>query len=249
MDAPVVPLTVAFVAGLVSFLSPCVLPIVPSYVTFITGMSLDELTGEDVAVRDGARRAILVHGTLFVFGFSAVNIALGVGASFIGSLFFFASEWLARIGGALLIVFGLYLLGAVRIPSLNREWRLHLGDQPLGYLGTVMVGVTFAAAWTPCTGPVLGSIMTLAGSTGSIGQGVGLLAVYSLGLAVPFMLAAIFLQRFIGGLRQIGPWLPWVSRVSGSLLLVIGILLVSGSFTLLTAVLNDITPAFIRDRL
>lgn len=241
-------LAVAFAAGLLSFLSPCVLPLIPSYVTFITGMSLDDLTVTE-GPRGERRRTVLVHGILFVAGFTLVFVALGASATFLGSLFAFASRWVERVGGVLLIVFGLYLLGVLRLPGAAREWRVHLGDKPLGYLGTVLVGVTFGAGWTPCIGPVLGGILTLAATSGSVGSGVGLLLVYSLGLAIPFLAAALLLDRFLGGMKRFRRWLPWVSRVSGLLLLILGILLLTGSFTTLSGVLSRWTPDFLVDRL
>jgi cytochrome c-type biogenesis protein len=246
MEVGGIGLAVAFAAGLLSFLSPCVLPLIPSYVTFITGMSLDELTGADQE-RERARRAILVHGSLFVLGFTTVFVILGASATFLGSLFFYASGWLERIGGVLLILFGLYLVGALRLPGASREWRVHLANKPLGYLGTVMVGITFGAGWTPCIGPVLGGILTLAATSGSVTGGMALLLVYSAGLAVPFLLAALLMERFLGNMKRVGPWLPWVSRVSGGLLLVLGILMVTGSFTQLTAILARWTPAFLME--
>jgi cytochrome c-type biogenesis protein len=239
-------LAIAFTAGLLSFLSPCVLPLIPSYVTFITGMSLDELTEGE---RSRTRRAVLVHGSLFVLGFTIVFVILGASATFLGSLFAYASRWVERIGGALLIVFGLYLIGLLRLPGAAREWRVHLADKPLGYLGTVAVGVTFGAGWTPCIGPVLGGILTLAATRGSVGDGVGLLLVYSMGLAIPFLLAALLLERFLGSVRRIGPWLPWVSRASGAMLLVVGVLLLTGSFATLSAMLASWTPDFLLDRM
>ncbi len=238
----------AFAGGLVSFLSPCVLPLIPSYVTFITGMSLDELTGEN-AERERARRAVLVHGLLFIAGFTLVFVIMGASATFLGSLFRYASGWMERIGGGLLILFGLYLLGALRIPGADREWRVHLGDKPLGYFGTVLVGVTFAAGWTPCIGPVLGSILALASTSESVTGGMALLFVYSAGLAVPFLLAALLLQHFIGNMKRIGPWLPWVSRISGALLLILGLLMVTGRFSMLTAMMMNWTPQFLIDRM
>jgi cytochrome c-type biogenesis protein len=246
MEVGGIGLAVAFAAGLLSFLSPCVLPLIPSYVTFITGMSLDELTGADQE-RERARRAILVHGSLFVLGFTTVFVILGASATFLGSLFFYASGWLERIGGVLLILFGLYLVGALRLPGVSREWRVHLANKPLGYLGTVMVGITFGAGWTPCIGPVLGGILPLAATTGSVAGGMGLLLVYSAGLAVPFLLAALLMERFLGNMKRVGPWLPWASRISGGLLLVLGILMVTGSFTQLTAILARWTPAFLME--
>lgn len=248
MEVQSVGLVVAFAAGLLSFLSPCVLPLIPSYVTFITGMSLDELTAEDAA-RDRARRAVLVHGLLFIAGFTLVFVLMGASATFLGSLLRYASGWVERVGGVILIAFGLYLLGVLRLPGADREWRVHLGEKPVGYLGTVLVGITFAAGWTPCIGPVLSGILALASTTGSVASGVGLLFVYSAGLAVPFLLAALLLQRFMGSMRRIGPWLPWISRISGGLLVALGILMVTGNFTTLTALLSNWTPEFLFERL
>lgn len=237
-------LAVAFIAGLLSFLSPCVLPLIPSYVTFITGMTLDELT-----TQERNRRRVLVHGILFIAGFTLVFVTLGASATFLGSLFNYASRWVERVGGVLLIVFGLYLLGALRLPGATREWRMHLSDKPLGYLGTVLVGITFGAGWTPCIGPILGGILTMAATRASVGEGVGLLLVYSAGLAIPFLAAALLLDRFLGGARRIGPWFPWISRFSGALLIVVGIMMVTGTFTLLSAMLSGWTPDALRDRL
>jgi cytochrome c-type biogenesis protein len=248
MEVQSVGLLVAFAAGLLSFLSPCVLPLIPSYVTFITGMSLDELTTED-SERERARRAVLVHGLLFIAGFTLVFVIMGASATFLGSLFRYASGWVERVGGVLLIAFGLYLLGVLRMPGADREWRVHFGNKPLGYFGTVLVGVTFAAGWTPCIGPVLGGILALASTTGSVSSGVGLLFVYSAGLAVPFLLAALLLQRFMGNMGRIGRWLPWVNRISGALLLILGILLLTGSFTALTAMMSGWTPDFLLERM
>lgn len=243
MEIQGVGLAVAFAAGLLSFLSPCVLPLIPSYVTFVTGMSLDELTAD--RDRSRARRAVLVHGSLFVLGFTIVFVALGASATFLGSLFAYASRWVERIGGVLLIVFGLYLLGLLRLPGATREWRVHLANKPLGYLGTVLVGITFGAGWTPCIGPVLGGILTLAATRGSVGDGVALLLVYSLGLAIPFLIAALLMERFLASSRRIGPWLPWLSRISGALLLALGVLMLSGSFTRLTSIMARWTPDFL----
>lgn len=240
-------LVVAFAAGFLSFLSPCVLPLIPSYVTFITGMSLDDLTQRAEGSR--RRRTVLVHGSLFVLGFTLVFVLFGASATFLGSLFFFARRWIEIGGGALLILFGFYLIGALRIPGMSREWRMHLGDKPLGYLGTVLVGVAFGAGWTPCVGPVLSGILMLAATSGSLGDGMGLLLVYSAGLAIPFLAAALLLDRFLGGMRRMGPWFPWVSRISGALLIILGLLLLTGAFTTLSSMLMRWTPDFLVERL
>lgn len=245
MEVQALGLTVAFAAGLLSFLSPCVLPLVPSYATFITGMSLEDLARGSTR----ARRTVMVHGALFVLGFSLVFIAFGASASLIGSMFAFYRGWIERIGGILLIVFGLYLLGVLRLPGAQREFRLQLSNKPVGYAGTALVGIAFGAGWTPCIGPVLGGILTLAGTTGSVGQGMGLLSAYSLGLALPFMLATVALDQFLIRFKRFRHLLPWVSRASGALLILVGTLLLTGAFTTLSAMLIRFTPTFLIERL
>lgn len=245
MESQSLGLFVAFSAGLLSFLSPCVLPLVPSYATFITGMSLDEMETEEAR----ARRTALVHGLLFVAGFTAVFLALGASATFLGGLMRYASTWVERIGGALLVLFGAYLLGILRLPGAGREWRMHLAEKPAGYLGTVLVGVTFGAGWTPCIGPVLGGILTLAATRGSVGQGVGLLAVYSAGLAIPFIASTLLIQRFLTAFRRMRAWLPWINRVSGALLVAMGLLMLTGRFSWLSAQLAGWTPHWLSGRL
>jgi cytochrome c-type biogenesis protein len=246
MQTQTVSLLVAFSAGLLSFLSPCVLPLVPSYATFITGMTLDEL---QEAGRARERRPMLVHGLLFVLGFSAVFLALGASATFLGSLLRYASRGMQAVGGGLLVLFGLYLLGVLRLPGAGREWRLHLAEKPVGYLGTVLVGVTFGAGWTPCIGPVLGGILTLAAARGSMGEGVGLLAAYSAGLALPFLASTVLLDWFLHSFRRIRPLLPWINRASGAMLLLVGILMLTGSFTTLSALTASWTPEWLTRRL
>src|ERR671933_868144 len=187
-------LLIAFTAGLLSFLSPCVLPLIPSYVTFITGMSLEEA--------QGARRTALVHSLLFIAGFTVIFLALGATASVLGRALLAMREWISRLGGALIIVFGLYLLGVFNIQTLGQERRVHLANKPMGYLGTVLVGVAFGAGWTPCIGPILGSILIYTSSTADLGRGLLLLAAYSLGLAIPFVAAALAVNRFIAAFAR-----------------------------------------------
>ena len=246
MESQSLGLLVAFSAGLLSFLSPCVLPLVPSYATFITGMSLDEL---QQAEERRARRAVMIHGVLFVAGFTAVFLLLGASATFLGGLMNYASRWVERVGGVLLILFGLYLIGLFRLPGAGREWRMHLAEKPVGYLGTVLVGVTFGAGWTPCIGPVLGGILTLAATTGSMGEGMGLLAVYSAGLAIPFLLSTLLIGHFMGAFARMRRWLPWINRISGLLLLGLGFLLLTGEFSRLAAALAGWTPAWLSSRI
>ncbi len=248
MEGSSISFAVAFVSGLLSFLSPCVLPLIPSYASFITGMGLDELT--DASGRSAHDRGrMFTHGALFVLGFSAVFVALGASATALGAAFQRSSPWIERVGGVLLVLFGLVLLGVVRPPGAGRDWRFHLSDRPAGYAGTVLVGVAFGAGWTPCIGPVLGGILTLAATTSSVGEGTALLATYSAGLAIPFVLATLALDRFLAAFARFRGWLPWVNRVAGALLIAVGLLLLTGRFTVLSAMFADWTPDFLLDRL
>jgi cytochrome c-type biogenesis protein len=149
----------------------------------------------------------------------------------------------------LLILFGIYLLGIVRPLFLMREWRVELARKPLGYFGSGLVGVTFGAAWTPCIGPILGGILTLAATSAGLVQGMGLLAVYALGLAIPFLVTALALDRFLGWFQRFRPYIVWVDRIAGAMLIVLGILLVTDSFTVLAGYLQGLTPGFLRQRL
>ena len=234
---------VALLAGILSFLSPCVLPLVPSYLSFVTGMSLEDLQqGVD-------RRATLIHSLLFVAGFSIIFITLGASASFLGVFLRYYEVWIARIGGALIIVLGLHLTGIFRIAPLMRERRVQVNDKPAGYVGTIGVGAAFGAGWTPCIGPVLGAILTLAGTEESVGAGVGLLSVYSLGLAIPFLISALALDLFLNTFSRFRRLLPLVEKASGVMLIVLGLLLVTGSFTILSSYLIRFTPDWVLQRI
>ena len=236
-----VSLAVALAAGLLSFLSPCVLPLIPSYVGFLTGMSVEELQ-----VRRGTA---LLHALWFVAGFSFIFVALGATASALGGLLREYQQWIGRAGGVLVILFGLYLLGILRPAFLMRERRLQLSRKPLGYLGSAFVGVAFGAAWTPCVGPMLGAIFTLAATRTGVREGMVLLGVYALGLAVPFLITAVALDRFLGWFQRFRPYIVWVDRVAGVLLIALGLLLVTDRFTLLAGYLQGLTPEFLRSRL
>lgn len=232
---------VAFFAGLLSFLSPCVLPLIPSYVTFITGMSLDEV--------QSARRAALVHSLLFITGFTMVFMALGASASALGHVMLHAKEWIARVGGVLIILFGLFMLGVFNVGWFSQERRVHFAGKPAGYLGTVLVGIAFAAGWTPCIGPILGSILVVTSSTADLGKGLALLFAYSMGLAVPFVIAALAVDRFIAWFAKYKGMMLWVNRIGGVILIAIGLLLVTNYFTLIASYLQALTPEFIRQRI
>jgi cytochrome c-type biogenesis protein len=232
---------IAFAAGLLSFLSPCVLPLIPSYVTFVTGLSLEDVPR--------ARRVALVHSLLFVLGFSIIFLALGATATTLGRMLGYNREWVGRVGGVLVIVLGLYLLGAFNIGFFSQERRLHIASKPLGYLGTVFVGMAFAAGWTPCIGPILGAVLTYTASSADLNRGLVLLSAYSLGLAVPFVLAALMVDRFIGLFKRYRGAMIWTSRISGVLLIAVGILMLTDTMRLLSQWLNPYTPEFLRSRL
>ena len=234
-------LFVAFAAGLLSFLSPCVLPLVPSYIGFLTGMSLPELSGR--------RRAALAHALLFVAGFSVVFVLLGASATALGRALNYYQQWLQRIGGLLIIGFGLVCLGVIRLGFLSRERRVQVGHRPVGYLGSALVGMAFGAGWTPCIGPVLGAILGLAATARDLSRGMLLLAAYSAGLAVPFLLAAVALDSFLDWFQRFRRYLPWVMRVSGVLLIFVGVLMATGEFTRLAGWLQQFTPDVVREKI
>ncbi len=234
-------IAVAFAAGLLSFLSPCVLPLVPSYVGFLTGMSLPEMGGR--------RRVALLHALLFVAGFSLVFILLGASATALGRALNYYQVWIQRLGGVLIIGFGLVCLGVIKSDWLTQERRVHLEHKPVGYLGSALVGMAFGAGWTPCIGPVLGAILGLAATSADLSRGVLLLAVYSAGLAVPFLIAALAVERFLDWFQRFRKYLPWVMRVSGALLVLVGVLLLTGEFTRLAGWLQTFTPDVLRGQI
>src|SRR3989475_1237311 len=204
-----------------------------------------------MSVEEAERRrgTALLHGLWFVAGFSVVFVLLGAGASAVGNLLRDYQVWLGRVGGVLLILFGLYLLGILRPAFLMRERRIELARKPIGYFGSGVVGFTFGAAWTPCIGPILGGILTLAATQTGLARGVTLLAVYAAGLAVPFLVTALALDRFLIWFQRFRPYIVWVDRIAGALLIVLGILLVTDNFTLLAGYLQSLTPDSLRRRL
>lgn len=226
----------AFFAGLVSFLSPCVLPIVPSYLAFVSGLTLGELRDHPTPQ---VRRSAALHSILFVAGFSAVFMTLGLVATAAGATIAAALPWLNRLGGAVLVVFGLVVAGVVQIPALARERRVELSSRPAGVLGSVAVGVAFGAGWTPCIGPILGSILLYAGLETTMVQGTALLGVYALGLGVPFVATSVGLNWFLASSAWARRWMIPMQRVAGTVLVVIGVLMVTGHFASMTAFLAD----------
>jgi len=237
-DTPSLGILVAFVGGLLSFLSPCVLPLVPSYLGFVTGFTYNEMTGR--------RRIAMLHAALFVLGFTLVFMLFGASATALGRVLKYYSIWFQRIGGALIILFGLYCLGILKLAFLDQDARVHLDRKPVGYLGSVLVGMAFAAGWTPCIGPILGAILGLAATEASLSKGMLLLGAYSFGLAVPFLLAAYAVESFLDWFQRFRRYLPWVQRVSGVILVVVGFLMATGQFTRLAGWLQGLTPGFLR---
>ena len=234
-------IAIAFTAGLLSFLSPCVLPLVPSYVTFITGLSVEDVTK--------SRRLAVVHALLFIAGFTMIFMLLGAGATTLGFVVKQQRVWLARIGGLPIFVFGLYLLGVLNIGAFARERRVHLADKPVGYLGSVLVGIAFGAGWSPCIGPILGAILTYTASEADLQRGMVLLLSYSMGLAVPFLAAAFAVDWFLKVFAKFKGYLGYVQKVAGVLLIAVGLLMVTNYFTILATALQALTPEFIRSRI
>ncbi|HSQ60003.1 MAG TPA: cytochrome c biogenesis protein CcdA [Acidobacteriota bacterium] len=238
---PEVSLLAAFLAGVVSFLSPCVLPLVPSYVTFITGVSFDELTAEDKTGR--VRRLTILHSIAFIVGFSIVFISLGATATAAGRFLREYQDLLRQVGGVLIILFGLYLTGLLPIAALSREAKFRMTSKPLGLLGSVLVGITFAAGWTPCIGPILASILLYASTAEKAGTGVLLLSIYSLGLGVPFFLASLGMNTFLAASRKLRASLRIIEIVSGVILIAFGVALVTNLFRHFVAFLSRFLPA------
>ncbi|MEK7401357.1 MAG: cytochrome c biogenesis protein CcdA [Gemmatimonadota bacterium] len=232
---------VAFGAGLLSFLSPCVLPLIPSYVTFVTGLSLEDV--------QKSRHIALIHALLFILGFTLVFLAMGATATALGRMLGYNRDWVGRVGGVVVIVLGLYLLGAFNFSLLARERRVHIATKPLGYLGSVFVGMAFAAGWTPCIGPILGAVLTYTASSADLNHGLALLLAYSAGLAVPFLLAALLMDRFVAVLARYRGAMMWSSRVAGAMLVIVGVLMATDTLRVLTQWLSGMTPEFIRARL
>src|SRR5581483_6864357 len=215
---PQTSLMAAFLAGLLSFVSPCVLPLVPSYVTYITGLSLDQLS--DSVERHWQRRAIVLNSLLFITGFSIVFIAFGASASLIGQVLTSYQRRLRQAGGVLIILFGLHLLGILKLRFLMTERRLHLRSRPTGYIGSLLIGATFAAGWTPCVGPVLGTMLLYASTTDTLADGVTLLTFYSFGLGLPLFATALGVDRFLTYVKRVRSYLRLVSIISGVFLIV-----------------------------
>lgn len=234
----------AFVAGLLSFISPCVLPLVPVYLGYLSGSTI---TGDNPP----PRRLVFSHALLFVGGFTFIFVVVfGVPAGFLGGLLGTFSQYLVWIGGILLIVFGLHTLGVVTIPVFNLQKRMEYGqDQAPSYARSALIGMSFAAGWTPCIGPLLGAILTLAIQGQNVGQAMFYLLVYSMGLAIPFLISAWLLTGVTSRLRMLHRHMELIERMSGAFMVIVGLLLVTGTMTILNTYANRIVPAWLLDNL
>ena len=219
----------AFLAGLISFVSPCVLPLVPPYLCYLAGVSLDQLTGD--APTDVKRRTVFFSSLTFVLGFSTVFIALGAGASAIGQFVRSYMDILSVVGGIIIIIMGLHFLGVFRIGLLHRQARMEVKNHKVGPAGSYLMGLAFGFGWTPCIGPVLSVILGVAGTRDTVGAGALLLAVYSLGLGIPFIAAGLFAGPFMRWMKRYRGHLGMVEKAMGGLLVVTGILFVTGHIT------------------
>jgi len=218
--------TAAFLAGLLSFFSPCILPLIPAYFTFITGFSLEELTGEKS--NTAIRNRVILSTIFYVLGFSSVFILMGASASFLGGMIDTYKDFIRIIGGILIIILGIHLTGIVRIPVLDYEKRLHFNKKPFHFLGTFVIGMAFGAGWSPCIGPLLGSILIIAGSQETVWQGIVLLSIYSVGLAIPFIIISIFINLFLGFVNKASRLMKFMNPAAGTLLILVGLLLITG---------------------
>jgi cytochrome c-type biogenesis protein len=219
----------ALVGGLLSFLSPCVLPLVPPYLAYLAGTSMDDITGEG-ALRAGVTGRLTRTAVVFVLGFTTVFVALGATASALSAVVTDNAGLLSRIAGAVIVVFGLHFIGVVRIPLLYREARINVAGRPAGLIGAYLMGLAFAFGWTPCVGPVLAAILTVAADKGSIGSGAALLTVYSAGLGLPFIVAALGARPFLGFMRRFRAHMRKVEIAMGALLIATGAMMLAGTF-------------------
>src|SRR5262245_35225107 len=235
-----VTLAAAFGAGFLSFLSPCVLPLIPGYISFVSGVSLDEM--KDGSAPAARRKQVLIASLAFVLGFSVVFVALGASATAIGRFLFDKLPLLAKIAGAVVIIFGLHTMGVFRLGFLEREKRVHADRKPAGPFGAFLVGIAFAFGWTPCIGPILAGIIAIAASKNTVSQGVLLLAVYSAGLGIPFLLTSMALSRFFSFTSKIRKHYHTIEMVSGALLVTIGLLIFTGQLTVIVRYLQPYLP-------
>jgi len=222
-----VSLLAAFGAGLISFVSPCVLPLVPGYISFVSGVSLESLREEGRA--SGSITKVILNCLLFILGFSVVFVSLGASATFIGQYLIERAMVLSRIAGVVVIIFGFVIMGVLKIPFLQFERRFHAQNKPMGFLGSFLIGLAFAFGWTPCIGPILGAILAYASTKETVREGIYLLSAYSLGLGLPFLVTGLAMNTFLGFSKSVRPHFRKIQVVSGILLVLVGILILTGS--------------------
>lgn len=229
----------AFLGGILSFLSPCVLPLIPSYVSYITGISFEDFKAGDKAHAKHIRLVTLINSSAFILGFSTVFILLGISSSFLGKYLAFYYDQIRIVGGIIIIFFGLYVMGVIKLNFLSADHRVHLKHKPRGYFGSFIVGLTFGAGWTPCIGPILGTILLVAGTSGSVMYGFKLLVVYSLGLAIPFLATSLAMSFFLSHFSGIQKYMRAIMILSGLLLISFGVLLLADKVYLLLGAVPD----------
>lgn len=234
-------LLAALTAGLISFISPCVLPVVPAYLSFVSGMSIDEMKATGGA-SSASRMRLFLNCLAFVAGFSTVFIMLGASATVVGGFLNQNAKILSKVAGVIIIVFGLHTMGVFKLPFLNYEKRFHQNQKSAGLIGSFLVGLAFAFGWTPCIGPILGAILGVAASSESVGQGILLLSVYSLGLGIPFLLAGLFVESFFrlsGGIKK---QFHLIEKVSGFFMIAVGVMIFFNLFTQLSSWVSQLFP-------
>ncbi len=227
---------IAFISGIFSFISPCILPLIPSYITYITGISFKELV--DLRSKTKLRWLAILHSFFFILGFSTIFILMGASATYLGQLFAQYQYWIMRVGGILIIILGIHFTGIINIPFLQIEKRFELKRKPLGYLGSFIVGVVFAAGWTPCIGPILSTILLYASTSQNFSTGILLLATYSLGLGIPFFLSSLAFNSFLTAFEKVKRYMGVVTLICGIFLIFIGILLLTDTFRGISNYLN-----------
>jgi cytochrome c-type biogenesis protein len=227
---------IAFTAGFLSFVSPCVLPLVPSYITYVTGASFKELT--DAEAKSRLRWITMFHSLLFITGFSLVFILMGASASYLGQLLAQYQYWIMKGGGVLIILLGIHFTGIINLPFLQIEKRFEMRKKPLGYVGSLLVGVVFAAGWTPCIGPILSTILIYASTSKNFTTGILLLSYYSIGLGIPFFLSSLAFNSFLSAFDKIKRYMRVINIVSGLFLIGIGILFLTDTFKEINSYLN-----------
>ncbi|MEI6155478.1 MAG: cytochrome c biogenesis protein CcdA [Deltaproteobacteria bacterium] len=231
---------IAFGSGILSFFSPCVLPLIPSYLIFISGISVDNY---NEVLSSKYRKNVLIHSIAFVLGFSFVFMTLGFSSSLIGNILSSYQTYIMKAGGLILIVMGLFYLNIIKIPILNREKVIQLKEKPIGIFGSFIVGITFSLGWTPCIGPALSSILIIASTAENVFKGVYLLGLYSLGMAIPFLISSLLCNKLLGFLKRYGHLVRYSMKILGILLVIIGLLLITSYFGTLSLMLGQVlTP-------